>query len=94
MPGALQQARAQAAPLFAKWPDPVREPLIEHHLTAAWRAGLCEDRNPYEEVADELRRAPGLASVPLTDDAGHGWLHEERQDAVLNAVGDLLDGTA
>ncbi|ETK37686.1 alpha/beta fold hydrolase [Microbispora sp. ATCC PTA-5024] len=35
------------------------------------------------------------ASVPrgehrLLDDAGHGWIHEERPDAVLQAVGDLL----
>ncbi|WP_329615394.1 hypothetical protein OG244_21795 [Streptomyces brevispora] len=91
-------------------------------------------------MADELRRAPGLPSVPLIvltalghddaqahlwspgvprainnakselharpasslpggkhriiDDAGHGWLHEERQDAVLKAVGDRFDGTA
>lgn len=139
-PEQLQQARVQAAPLFAKWPDPVREPLIEHHLTAAWRAGLYEDRNLYEEVAGELRRAAGLPAVPLIvltalghddtqahlwsagvlraindaktelhaqlaasvpggehrviENAGHGWLHEERQDAVLRAVGDLLGRAA
>lgn len=136
----LQQARVQAAPLFAKWPDQVREPLIEHHLTAAWRAGLYEDRNLYDEVAGELRRAGGLPAVPLIvltalgrddaqahlwsgevlrvindaktslhaqlassvpggeqriiGDAGHGWLHEERQDAVLQAIGDLLGRVA
>ncbi|MEU6345824.1 alpha/beta hydrolase [Streptomyces sp. NPDC046977] len=35
------------------------------------------------------------ASVPrgthrVLDDAGHGWLHEERPDAVLGAIGELL----
>ena len=114
----------------------VRQPLIEHHLTTAWKAGLHEDRNLYDEVASVLRRAPGLPDVPLIvltvlghddtqaqlwpeetlrqindvkttlhaqlaasvphgehqilDDAGHGWLHEDRPDAVLQAVTDLL----
>jgi pimeloyl-ACP methyl ester carboxylesterase len=132
----LQHARDLAAPLFAKWPTPVRRPLIEHHLTAAWKAGLYEDRNLYDEVAGELRRAPSLPDVPLIvltalghdatqahlwpeqmlreineakralhaqlaasvphgehrvlDDAGHGWIHEERPDAVLEAIADLL----
>jgi pimeloyl-ACP methyl ester carboxylesterase len=27
----------------------------------------------------------------VLDDAGHGWLHEERPDAVVRAVADLLD---
>ncbi|MEV7405493.1 alpha/beta hydrolase [Streptomyces sp. NPDC091267] len=135
----FEQARTQAAPLFAKWPEPVREPLIEHHLRTAWRAGLREDRNLYDEVAGELRTGGGLPEVPLIvltalghddtqahlwsdgvlraineaksalhaqlasslpggeqriiGDAGHGWLHEERQDAVLLAIGDLLDRT-
>ena len=35
------------------------------------------------------------ASVPrgeqrVLDDAGHGWMHEERSDAVLGAITDLL----
>lgn len=133
----LEQARAQAAPLFAKWPDPVRRPLVEHHAASAWRAGLYEDRNLYDAVAGELRTGPDLPDVPLTvftvlghddaqaqlwstqmlsrindaktalharlaasvrdgehrilDDAGHAWLHEERQDAVLRAIIDLVD---
>ncbi|MFD7618666.1 alpha/beta fold hydrolase [Streptomyces sp. NPDC059802] len=132
----LRQARDQAAPLFANWPEPVREPLVEHHATTAWRAGLHEDRNLYDVVADELRTGPELPDVPLIvltvlghddvqaqlwsaavlrrindaktalhaglaasvrdgehrilADAGHGWLHEERQDAVLRAIDDLL----
>ncbi|MEV5682749.1 MULTISPECIES: alpha/beta hydrolase [unclassified Streptomyces] len=136
----LRQARDQVAPLFETWPLPVREPLIEHHITAAWKAGLHEDRNLYGEVADELRNAPDLPDVPLTvitvlghddtqaqlwsaqtlrrineaktalhaqlvasvphgehrilDDAGHGWLHEERWEVVLRSIHDLRAGTA
>ncbi|HZE32817.1 MAG TPA: alpha/beta hydrolase [Actinoallomurus sp.] len=133
-----EQLEASRAPIerhFAAWPEPVRGPLVEYHL-AAWRTGWYESRNLYDEVADELRRAPGLPDVPLTvlsamghdatqahlwpedllreindgkralhaelaasvphgehrvlDDAGHGWLHEERPDAVLQAITDLL----
>ncbi|MFC8230813.1 alpha/beta fold hydrolase [Streptomyces sp. NPDC057287] len=136
-PDQLDQARRQAAPLFAKWPDAVRGPLAEHHATAAWKAGLREDRNLYDEVAEELRTARALPGIPLIvvtalghddtqaqlwsddvlrwindtksdlharlassvprgehrtlPDAGHGWLHEESQDAVLQAILDLLD---
>ncbi|MER5853290.1 alpha/beta hydrolase [Streptomyces sp. NPDC002012] len=136
----LQQARDQAAPLFAKWPVAVRRPLIEHHVTAAWKAGLHEDRNLYDVVSGELRHASDLPDVPLIvltalgydaaqahlwpegvlreindakttlhtqlassvlrgehrvlENAGHGWLHEERQDAVLQAIADLLDRAA
>lgn len=135
-PHQLDQARRQAAPLFAGWPDAVRGPLVEHHATEAWKAGLREDRNLYDEVAEELRKAPPLPDIPLivvtalghdgaqahlwSDDvlrwihttkpdlharlassvprgehrilhgAGHGWLHEERQDAVHQAILDLL----
>ncbi|MDX3798831.1 hypothetical protein [Streptomyces sp. AK04-3B] len=27
----------------------------------------------------------------VVENAGHGWLHEERQDAVFQAIADLLD---
>ncbi|WP_329230051.1 alpha/beta hydrolase [Streptomyces sp. NBC_01460] len=135
-PHQLDQARSQAAPLFAQWPDSVREALVEHHATAAWKAGLYEDRNLYDEVAEELRTAQALPDIPLIvvtaqghddaqaqlwsddvlrwinatksdlhgrlassvprgehrtlPDAGHGWLHEESQDDVLQAVLTLL----
>ncbi|ARF59094.1 alpha/beta fold hydrolase [Streptomyces gilvosporeus] len=136
-PEQLQQAREQAAPLFANWPEAVRGPLLDHHL-AAWKTGLYESRNLYDEVAAELRAAPGLPDIPMIvltalghdntqaqlwpddvlraindaknalhaqlsasvprgehrilADAGHGWIHEERQDAVLEAVADLCGG--
>ncbi|WP_328382168.1 alpha/beta hydrolase [Streptomyces sp. NBC_00400] len=135
----LQQARDWATPFFAKWPAPVRRPLIEHHL-ATWRTGYYEARNVYDDVADELRHAPGLPDVPLIvltalgydatqarlwseetlrennsikatlhkhlaasvprgelrtlDDAGHGWLHEEQPESVLQAITDLLRRSA
>lgn len=132
----LRLARSQMAPLFANWPEAVREPLIEHHLRTAWRTGLHESKNIYDEVAEELRHAPALPDLPLIvitalgrdatqaqlwpehvlseihritsalhadlassvprgeqrilNDAGHGFLHEDRPDAVLQAITDLL----
>jgi pimeloyl-ACP methyl ester carboxylesterase len=135
---AEEQIEASRGPVeqhFATWPEAVRGPLVEYHL-AAWRTGWYEGRNLYDEVADELRNAPGLPDVPLIvlsamghdatqahlwpeellreinegkralhaelaasvphgehrvlDDAGHGWLHEERPDAVLQAITELL----
>jgi pimeloyl-ACP methyl ester carboxylesterase len=132
----LEHSRAVLARHFAPWPDAVRGPLADHHLSA-WRTGWHESRNLYDEVSDELRRASGLPDVPtivltclgqdatqsqlwpedllheintakhalhatlaasvprgehrVLDDAGHGWVHEERPDAVLQAITDLLD---
>ena len=132
----VSAGREAARRLFAPWPDDVREALIEHHVTAAWRAGLEEDRNLYDEVAGELRRATELPDVPLIvltalgpddtqialwgpevsrtindakaalhaelaasvprgeqrilDNAGHGWLHEQRQDDVVAAIAEIL----
>jgi pimeloyl-ACP methyl ester carboxylesterase len=60
----LGLSRKQLARHFAAWPEPVREPLIEHHLTS-WRTAWREDDNLYDEVSDELRRAPALPDVPL-----------------------------
>ncbi|MFF3334660.1 alpha/beta fold hydrolase [Streptomyces sp. NPDC002888] len=131
----IQQSREQMQRHFAAWPPPVRGPLVERHL-ATWRVGTQENENLYDEVAEELRRAPATPDVPtivlsalghdatqahlwpaellreindaklalhaelaaesrhgehrVLHDAGHGWLHEERPDAVLRAVVDLL----
>jgi hypothetical protein len=60
----LRLSREQLALHFAAWPEPVREPLISHHLTS-WRAAWREDDNLYDEVSDELRHAPALPDVPL-----------------------------
>jgi pimeloyl-ACP methyl ester carboxylesterase len=131
----LEASRGPVEQHFATWPESVRGPLADYHL-AAWRTGWYEGRNLYDEVAGELRHAPGIPDVPLIvlsamghdatqahlwpeellreinegkrvlhaelaastphgehrvlDDAGHGWLHEERPDAVLQAIADLL----
>ncbi|MCO5968047.1 alpha/beta fold hydrolase [Actinoallomurus soli] len=131
----IQRSREVLAEHFAAWPEAVRGPLAEYHLTA-WRTAWNEDKNLYTEVADELRDAPDLPDVPLIvltamghdvtqahlwpgdllreindmkrtihgelaasvprgeqrvlDDVGHGWMHEERPDAVLSALTDIL----
>ncbi|MEU7892946.1 alpha/beta hydrolase [Nonomuraea sp. NPDC049152] len=56
-----------------------------------WPEHLLREIN---EVKHALH-AKLAASVPrgehrVLDDAGHGWIHEERPDAVLQAVADLL----
>ncbi|MFE2866304.1 alpha/beta fold hydrolase [Embleya sp. NPDC059259] len=134
-PEQLRHAVDQLAPISGRWPESVREPLIDHHI-GAWRTSIDEAWNLDGEVADELRSGPGLPDVPLIvltalaeeageaelwpaetlrrcsevkavlhaelagsvrngehrilDDAGHVWLHEERADAVLQAIDDLL----
>ncbi|GAA0333949.1 hypothetical protein NE235_13850 [Actinoallomurus spadix] len=131
----IQRSRDALAGHFAAWPDAVRGPLIEYHLTA-WRTAWNEDKNLYTEVAAELRNAPAPPDVPLIvltalghdptqahlwpedllreinamkrtvhaelaasvprgeqrvlDDVGHGWIHEERPDAVLGALTGIL----
>jgi pimeloyl-ACP methyl ester carboxylesterase len=131
----IRLSRERLVPHFASWPEHVRGPLIEHHLTS-WRTAWREDGNLYDEVAGELREAPEMPDVPLIvltalghdatqaqlwppellrqindgkrelharlagsvprgeqrvlDDAGHGWICEERPDAVLQAIGDLM----
>ncbi|MDN3353424.1 alpha/beta hydrolase [Actinomadura sp. DC4] len=60
----LQAAREQLARHFAAWPEPVRGPLAERHLSS-WRTAWSEDGNLYDEVAGELRHAPALPDVPL-----------------------------
>ncbi|AEW99227.1 alpha/beta fold hydrolase [Streptantibioticus cattleyicolor] len=60
----LERSREVIAPLFAAWPDAVREPLVEYHLTR-WRTGMDENRNVHDEVAGEMRRLTAPPDVPL-----------------------------
>lgn len=58
---------------------------------ALWPAELLREINERKLAL----HAELAASVPrgehrVLDDAGHGWMHEERQDAVLQAIEDLL----
>lgn len=131
----IESSRGALAAHFAAWPESVRQPLIEYHLTS-WRIGWVEDKNLYDVVSDELRGGPQLPDIPLIvlsamgtdatqahlwgeetvrqinegklalharlaaavprgehrvlEDAGHGWIFEERQDAVLQAITDLI----
>ncbi|MDX3072520.1 alpha/beta hydrolase [Streptomyces sp. MI02-7b] len=64
---------------------------VDPTQAALWSEQTVRDMN-----AAKLGLHAGLAaSVPrgthrVVDDAGHGWLHEERPDAVLDALGELL----
>lgn len=49
--------------MFAQWPDPLRERLIDYHLRS-WRTGLREVKNE-GELYDEVRRGGGMPDVPL-----------------------------
>jgi pimeloyl-ACP methyl ester carboxylesterase len=60
----IQAARGQYAQLYAQWPAPVREALIEHHL-ASWRTSVRETTNFEGEVYDELRQGGAIPDVPL-----------------------------
>ncbi|MCF2526994.1 alpha/beta fold hydrolase [Yinghuangia soli] len=67
-----------------------------HDVTQAhlWPADLLREINEgkralHAEVAAESPRG----EQRVLDDAGHGWLHEERADAVIQAVNDLITRT-
>ncbi|MEU5212858.1 alpha/beta hydrolase [Streptomyces sp. NPDC020742] len=66
---------------------------LGHDATQAhlWPAELLREisevkRALHAEVAAESSRG----EQRVLDDAGHGWLHEERADAVIEAVNDLM----
>jgi pimeloyl-ACP methyl ester carboxylesterase len=49
----------------ADWPEEIREPLVERHVSAEWlRAGAQEGENA-ERLYDEMRHAGPLPDVPL-----------------------------
>lgn len=50
--------------MFAEWPDSIREPLIEYHLTSL-RKSLQEGKNLRGELLDELRNDGNTPDVPL-----------------------------
>jgi pimeloyl-ACP methyl ester carboxylesterase len=63
-PEQVEASRAALHRLYERWPDAVREPLVEHHL-AEWRTGLRETANMADVVHAELRQGGGLPDVPL-----------------------------
>ncbi|MFI7338187.1 alpha/beta fold hydrolase [Streptomyces sp. NPDC050085] len=69
--------------LTALGPDAMQE--------QTWGAGLFREINEAKRLLHaELAAESPRGEQRVLDDAGHGWLHEERPDAVLAAVEDLL----
>jgi pimeloyl-ACP methyl ester carboxylesterase len=57
--------RHMYAELLAGYPEQVRQPLIDAHVSDDWlQAGFAE-RGHLVTIADELRAGPGLPDVPL-----------------------------
>jgi pimeloyl-ACP methyl ester carboxylesterase len=52
------------AAMYARWPDAVREPLVDYHLRS-WRKSLQEAKNLQTEVLDEIRNGGALPDAPL-----------------------------
>lgn len=59
----LAASRAPLATLYAAWPEPLRDRLVDYHVTR-WRVGVEESANFEDEVYDELRRGGPLPDVP------------------------------
>jgi pimeloyl-ACP methyl ester carboxylesterase len=50
---------------LADWPEQVRGPLIERHVSPEWlRVGFAEAKNP-DQLYDEMRHAGPMPDVPL-----------------------------
>jgi pimeloyl-ACP methyl ester carboxylesterase len=66
LPGELIQFYRQLlARELADWPEEVREPLIERHVSPEWlRPGFAEAKNP-DQIYDEMRHAGPMPDVPL-----------------------------
>jgi pimeloyl-ACP methyl ester carboxylesterase len=57
--------RGLFAQVLADWPEAIREPLIERHVSPEWvRVGLQEAKN-VDRLYDELRHAGPMPDVPL-----------------------------
>ncbi|MFJ8313503.1 MULTISPECIES: alpha/beta fold hydrolase [unclassified Streptomyces] len=64
-----------------------------HDATQAhlWPAELLREINEGKRALHaELAAESSRGEQRILDDAGHGWLHEERADAVIQAVNDLI----
>jgi pimeloyl-ACP methyl ester carboxylesterase len=61
----IQLYRGLFAKEMADWPEDVRRPLIDRHVSPDWlRAGLLEAKN-IDQLYDEVRRAGPMPDVPL-----------------------------
>lgn len=61
----IQFYRSLFAQEMTGWPDSIREPLIERHVSPQWlRTGLLEAKN-VDQLYDEVRHAGPMPDVPL-----------------------------
>jgi pimeloyl-ACP methyl ester carboxylesterase len=61
----IQLYRGLFAQEMAGWPEEIREPLIERHISPQWlRAGFQEAKN-VDQLYNEIRHAGPLPDVPL-----------------------------
>lgn len=61
----IDSYRGLFAQEMADWPEYIREPLIEAHVSLQWlRAGLQENKN-LNEIYDEIRRTGPMPDLPL-----------------------------
>jgi pimeloyl-ACP methyl ester carboxylesterase len=61
----IQFYRGLFAQEMTDWPEEIREPLIEHHVSPEWlRAGLQEAKN-VDQLYDEVSHAGPMPDVPL-----------------------------
>jgi pimeloyl-ACP methyl ester carboxylesterase len=61
----IQFYRSLFAQEMGDWPEEIREPLIERHVSLEWlRVGLHEGKN-IDELYDEVRHAGPMPHVPL-----------------------------
>ncbi|MGW7573411.1 alpha/beta fold hydrolase [Streptomyces sp. NPDC054765] len=94
-----QNVYDKVADEFRRAPDTPDVPLIVlsamgHDATQAhlWPKELLREINDAKRALHaELAAESPRGEQRILDDAGHGWLHEECPEAVLQAVNDLLD---
>ncbi|GAB2714569.1 alpha/beta fold hydrolase [Kitasatospora kifunensis] len=61
----VEQFRGVLAGYFALWPDPVREVLVERHLSLDWLQSGVLERSNLVGLLDELADGGGTPDVPL-----------------------------
>lgn len=59
-----QSFRSLFDQMFAKWPDAIREPLIEYHLRTLSKT-VTERKNLNSEIYDEIRNGGDMPDIPL-----------------------------
>lgn len=62
---ALPFMRDMVAAMFADYPEPVRDAVVDYHVSDTWiRVGMAE-RGHMVPIAEELRAGPNLPDVPV-----------------------------